>query len=138
MQVQAEEVCRALYKEMQAFYAGKEQLLGPAAHGFDILHGPPVVNAPFHRDVELIEPFVSEDLVIFERVACLAVVQGRPRRKVGGQFSAALHDALLLFGDLEIHATGLLTTLGLQVQYPISGVRGYRRKTVVTIAWDTP
>ena len=43
----AEAVCREVYQETQRFYAEREHLLGQAAHGFDILHGPPVVNAPF-------------------------------------------------------------------------------------------
>jgi hypothetical protein len=42
----AEAICRQVYEETRTFYAEKERHLGAAAHGFDILHGPPVVTLP--------------------------------------------------------------------------------------------
>jgi hypothetical protein len=43
----AEAICREVYQETRDFYADKEGHLGQDAQGFGILHGPPVVNAPF-------------------------------------------------------------------------------------------
>lgn len=42
----AEEVCRDIYRETQAFYAEKVLELGSRAYGFRILYGPPIFNAP--------------------------------------------------------------------------------------------
>jgi hypothetical protein len=42
----AESTCLKVYEETRAFYAEKEPVLGSHAHGFRILHGPPVLNPP--------------------------------------------------------------------------------------------
>jgi hypothetical protein len=46
MLTDAENTCFKVYEETRAFYSQKEPLLGSHAHGFRILHGPPVRSPP--------------------------------------------------------------------------------------------
>jgi len=63
---------------------------------------------PFARDGQRQEAFVAKALVIFDRMACIAVVPGRAGREIGRQLAAPLLQMLLLLGEPEIHAGGLL------------------------------
>ncbi len=46
MSVTADDVCRAVYAETAAFYAGLASRLGAAARGYEILYGPPLRAPP--------------------------------------------------------------------------------------------
>ena len=63
---------------------------------------------PFLRDGQRQETLVAKALVIFDRMACIAVVLGRADREIGRQVTALLLQMLLLLGEPEIHAGGLL------------------------------
>jgi hypothetical protein len=60
-------------------------------------------SAPFPRDTQCQKSFVAKALIIFDGVACIAVVLARASRKVGSQFAALFLQTLLLFAQPEIH-----------------------------------
>ena len=66
-----------------------EQLFSPAAQ----LRG----------DVERVKFGLAQQGIVLDRIACLAVVLGRPGGKVCGQFPALGLNALVLGRQLEIH-----------------------------------
>ena len=59
--------------------------------------------APFRRDTQCQKSFLAEALIIFDRVACIAVVPSRASREVGGQLAAFFLQNLLLRAQPEIH-----------------------------------
>ena len=54
------------------------------------------------------KPLVAQALVILGGVAGVAVMRGRTGRKIGGHLAASALQALLLGGELKIHAWTLL------------------------------
>jgi hypothetical protein len=63
---------------------------------------------PFFRDGQCQEPFVAQALLIFDWMACIAVMPSRADREVGRQLAALLLQVSLLLAEPEIHAGGLL------------------------------
>ena len=54
-------------------------------------------------DVERMKPGLTQQGIILDRIACLAVMLGRPGGEVCGQFLALGLNALVLGRQLEIH-----------------------------------
>ena len=55
------------------------------------------------------EPFLAQALVIFDRMARVAIVHRRASSEISRQLLAFVPQALLLVGELKIQASGLVT-----------------------------
>jgi hypothetical protein len=67
--------------------------------------------APFLADSEREKPFLAQTFVILDRMAGVAVMCCRPLSEIGRQLTTSVLQALLIGGELKIHASALLSRI---------------------------
>src|SRR4051794_40682453 len=66
-------------------------------------------TSPFLADRQRQEPFLTQAVVVLDGMAGVAIVRRRPGTEIEGQLAALVLQALLLGGELKIHASGLVS-----------------------------